>query len=124
MNQLLLLTWLGYFVLTAPFLHDTICYFAPFFFLFVNLSCFLAAAFTDPGIVPRRHKNLVDSYIAYFLESNASKYSYCVTCRIIKPERTRHCKHCNNCVQVLSCVLTIDLYACLFVCAYICVSYP
>jgi palmitoyltransferase ZDHHC9/14/18 len=66
--------------------------------LFVSTVIFLLlTAFTDPGIIPRRPPSqLLESMSAEMRE----KVQYCHTCRIVRPPRAKHCRYCDNCVEV------------------------
>jgi len=51
----------------------------------------------DPGIIPRHPPSqLVESMPLEMKE----RMNYCPTCHIVRPPRTKHCRHCNNCIQV------------------------
>ncbi|CAN0435144.1 unnamed protein product, partial [Hapterophycus canaliculatus] len=47
------------------------------------------------GIIPRRAASGLPDSIP---EDVRDQLSYCITCHIVRPPRTKHCKHCNNCV--------------------------
>ncbi|CAM9427384.1 unnamed protein product, partial [Heterosigma akashiwo] len=48
------------------------------------------------GIIPRHPPSqLVESMPPEMKE----KMNYCPTCHIVRPPRTKHCRHCNNCIQ-------------------------
>ncbi|CBJ32842.1 conserved unknown protein [Ectocarpus siliculosus] len=61
-------------------------------------GCFVSlvfSSFLDPGIIPRRAASGLPDSIP---EDVRDQLSYCITCHIVRPPRTKHCKHCNNCV--------------------------
>eukprot|EP00429_Kryptoperidinium_foliaceum_P068608 CAMPEP_0176059744 /NCGR_PEP_ID=MMETSP0120_2-20121206/29774_1 /TAXON_ID=160619 /ORGANISM="Kryptoperidinium foliaceum, Strain CCMP 1326" /LENGTH=352 /DNA_ID=CAMNT_0017393281 /DNA_START=55 /DNA_END=1109 /DNA_ORIENTATION=+ len=76
----------------------------------VILLCFMLASFTNPGIVPRSAaipQELVPNYLdmqgnplSRFLRINnvTVKQKFCLTCRIFRPPRSKHCSYCDNCV--------------------------
>lgn len=56
-----------------------------------------AAALREPGVLPRLPVSwLLDSLPS--CERDAA--NYCPTCKLLRPERARHCRYCNNCVEV------------------------
>jgi len=63
----------------------------------LNLIFLFLTAFTDPGIIPRRPPSkLLENMSADARE----KMQYCHTCRIVRPPRAKHCRYCDNCVEV------------------------
>ena len=70
-------------------------------------STYLAAALTDPGILPRAERGLYQAAGTQTLrpprhqnvvaEGNV-RLHYCDSCRIFRPPRAAHCIICNNCV--------------------------
>lgn len=93
---------MAYFELIAPYLDSVNCYRLCFVMLQINLNGLLLSSFTEPGIIPRCYsmEMFVDPIYRTYLHRNAQKLNYCMTCKIIKPDRTRHCKYCDNCVRV------------------------
>jgi hypothetical protein len=63
----------------------------------LNLLFLFLTAFTDPGIIPRRPPSkLLENMTA----ESREKLQYCHTCRIVRPPRAKHCRYCDNCVEV------------------------
>jgi len=63
----------------------------------LNLLFLFLTAFTEPGIIPRRPPSkLLENMSADARE----KMQYCHTCRIVRPPRAKHCRYCDNCVEV------------------------
>jgi len=74
------------------------------------LFSFLAAAFTQPGIVPKNEKipkeleNKLDLRSRFpqhrFLRINGItiKQKFCATCNVFRPPRSKHCQQCDTCV--------------------------
>ncbi|ETV72013.1 hypothetical protein, variant 1 [Aphanomyces astaci] len=60
--------------------------------LYINiLVWFCFTAFRDPGLVPQRYDQLVDTDIA--------PDRFCTVCLVHKPPRRSHCSTCNCCVD-------------------------
>lgn len=90
------------------------------FFAVSSVSFLILASCTDPGIIPRReviiaYKGLrerLQKQLGYdplngslhqvnnciSLDLKRQGYSWCSTCRIVKPPRASHCSNCDNCV--------------------------
>lgn len=68
--------------------------------LFVlNISLLLLTAFTEPGIIPRRPPtHNAESEAA--MNGLKDKLQFCNTCHIVRPPRAKHCRYCDNCVEV------------------------
>ncbi|TFK54753.1 hypothetical protein OE88DRAFT_1653233 [Heliocybe sulcata] len=79
----------------------------------LTLSCMLATAFRDPGILPRNldpdppypttspSDGGVKAPLPRDLRVRAGvvRVKYCPTCKIYRPPRSSHCKMCDNCVD-------------------------
>eukprot|EP01041_Mallomonas_annulata_P010219 gene10219-21307_t len=90
-------TWLTYLGLIVPLMNLPICYIIGLLFFFFNVLFLLITAFTEPGIIPRRPPSqLLES----MSEEMRDKVQYCHTCRIVRPPRAKHCRYCDNCVEV------------------------
>jgi len=57
-----------------------------------------AAAFTDPGFIPRGNEPTPKRREDY-MRPNGQKF--CDTCRIWRPLRAKHCRYCDACVKKL-----------------------
>jgi hypothetical protein len=63
----------------------------------VNFLFLFLTALTDPGIIPRRPPS---SLLQNMSADAREKMQYCHTCRIVRPPRAKHCRYCDNCVEV------------------------
>ncbi|CAM9262645.1 unnamed protein product, partial [Chrysoparadoxa australica] len=54
----------------------------------------VVCAMLDPGILPRQ---LPTPGAENMSIETQRRLNYCVTCHIVRPPRTKHCRHCNNC---------------------------
>jgi hypothetical protein len=118
-------TWIFYVAVIAPFTaqNQSVNTLIALVFLVLNMSLLIATATTDPGIVPRKPlpRSLLLSLsvqggagggpVEYhearrryedLQRALAAKkgLQFCATCKIARPPRARHCKHCDNCVMV------------------------
>ena len=90
-------TWLTYLGLLVPLMDIPLCYLIGLLFFILNVLFLLITAFTEPGIIPRRPPSqLLES----MSEEMRDKVQYCHTCRIVRPPRAKHCRYCDNCVEV------------------------
>jgi len=76
----------------------------------VMLVSFLCAAFLNPGIVPRndripreldkRKDDIRNLPLPRYLRINGItiKQKFCMTCKVFRPPRSKHCSYCDNCV--------------------------
>jgi palmitoyltransferase ZDHHC9/14/18 len=96
---LIILTWSCYFAIVLPLQEKVFLYSIKILRIstilnVVNLFLLLITACTEPGIKPRCSK------LTSFNEIRLLKNSYCNICNIYKNQRTKHCRFCNNCVEV------------------------
>jgi len=77
-----------------------------------TIAMHLTVAYTDPGIIPRKQKSIVqetgDPYLDAVNSPPVSKQvkvrnkpitcKLCSTCNVYRPPRTVHCSTCDNCV--------------------------
>mmetsp|Transcript_17071 Transcript_17071/g.19168 ORF Transcript_17071/g.19168 Transcript_17071/m.19168 type:complete len:365 (+) Transcript_17071:359-1453(+) len=75
--------------------------------LFLSTVVFmLLTQFSDPGIIPRRKVFALNGSVPEKFSSEVvirtpdHGLKYCNTCQIYRPERTSHCRDCDNCVEV------------------------
>lgn len=86
--------------------------------LYILTAYYMLLCFTtEPGIIPRNHPDYsskeLNSLLNELDEENKNikdeskikpsifKEKLCETCNIIRPPKTSHCRHCDNCVQNL-----------------------
>jgi len=68
----------------------------------LSLVVLMKTAFTDPGIIPRRHcldRRDPPSPQDICVDGRFIRLKFCSTCKIIRPPRSFHCDICNNCVE-------------------------
>lgn len=99
---LIFLSWTQYIMLIAPFLHWHKLYLAATVLFFANFVFLFSVACKDPGILPRQHFRNEKSASTGIIRKDAAalKTQFCKICNIWRPSRARHCKYCDNCVDV------------------------
>jgi len=67
----------------------------------LSLVVLMKTAFTDPGIIPRRHckHRMPPTPQDICVDGRFVRLKFCSTCKIIRPPRAFHCDICNNCVE-------------------------
>jgi len=90
-----------FFILVVPYFQVPLRYsvggISGFIYL-LALRFLFAAAFTDPGFIPRGKEPQPKTRENY-TRPNGQKF--CETCRIWRPLRAKHCRYCNACVKKL-----------------------
>lgn len=96
---MIVMTWLLYMVMVVPFLHEEEqqLYSVSISLCTINLTLLLCTATCDPGILPRRRSELHEAVRS---ETYLLKTQFCRICNIVRPSRARHCKFCDNCVDI------------------------
>jgi len=99
---LLILSWAEYAFLVIPFLNDPRLYLIPLAGGTVNIALLFCTAFADPGILPRQHFQDEEKEKTNAIRRDATilKSNFCRICNIWRPYRARHCKYCDNCVDI------------------------
>lgn len=94
---MIIITWLLYAAMVVPFLHEQQLYSVSISLCTINLTLLLCTATCDPGILPRRRSQLHEAVQS---ETYLLKTQFCRICNIVRPSRARHCKFCDNCVDI------------------------
>jgi palmitoyltransferase ZDHHC9/14/18 len=81
----------------VPLLEIPLLFFIGLFIFVGNIIFLFLTAFTEPGIIPRRPPSKLFESLSQDIRD---KVQYCHTCRIIRPPRAKHCRYCDNCVEV------------------------
>jgi palmitoyltransferase ZDHHC9/14/18 len=94
---LLIVTYSLFLGLIVPLLEFPLLFYIGLFLCIGTLVFLLLTAFTEPGIIPRRPPSKLLESLAPDVRE---KVQYCHTCRIVRPPRAKHCRYCDNCVEV------------------------
>jgi hypothetical protein len=111
----LTLSTILFFIFESKYLSDELNVFVPIIIgllYAVSLINLIIASFIDPGIIRRfeltneKKKNKENNEnkikrknLKIFQLGRIMTYKYCHTCGIIRPNRSSHCRECNNCVE-------------------------
>uniref|UniRef100_A0A8R1TV01 Palmitoyltransferase n=1 Tax=Onchocerca volvulus TaxID=6282 RepID=A0A8R1TV01_ONCVO len=92
---ILAVTWLLYLHAFAGW------YWQISFFIFVILApvLFLWIVFSDPGVVTVSHKERCEMIRDMWEKENHPTVSFCSTCLLKRPARSKHCSVCDRCVK-------------------------
>lgn len=56
---------------------------------------------TDPGTITKENcEEYIKKFDDFYDDMTFKRKNECVTCKLIKPARSKHCKLCNRCVSV------------------------
>ena len=109
---LLILSWAEYAFLVIPFLNDPRLYVIPLAGGAINIALLFCTALADPGILPRQHFHKADHERIEDIRRDATilKSNFCRICNIWRPYRARHCKYCDNCVDIFDHHCPVSVY--------------
>ena len=103
-----------FLIFEAEYLSDELTIFIPILIviLYVIILLYLIlATFCDPGIIrkffinnnininEKKDENNERIFSKIFHLGKIISYKYCYTCGIMRPNKSTHCKVCNNCVE-------------------------
>jgi len=108
--MLIIIPFCGFLAVETPFLAEfTSFYFLLPFLLLVILTfaSLFAAAFSDPGILPRtslgtKYDSLhppPNRFTSINLVGQEASLKWCHTCGLWRPPRSSHCSDCDHCVE-------------------------
>jgi hypothetical protein len=96
------LSWFEFIFLVIPFTRMPYLLVAALGLCTLNVVLAISVAISDPGIQPRLlfRKDKSASVNLIRKDAAALQYQFCKLCNIWRPARARHCKYCDNCVDV------------------------
>lgn len=96
---LMMVTWAVFYFAILSYTHSVILNQICLILVLLNISLALITATTDPGIYVRR--SIASEPVIYRedLQKQLGE-QYCSICCIVRRERARHCRLCDNCVDV------------------------
>lgn len=93
------ISWAILLLFILPYIHLPLLYDVAVTLVSLSFLTLLGTAFTDPGIYPRRKTfSSGDLYRQDMIAAVGDRY--CTLCCIVRKPRARHCKFCDNCVDV------------------------
>ena len=95
---LLFLTSVAYIIGIAPLLQSVNSIYVEVALYLINMTALLLTSFTDPGIIPRYHTSSMLSDV--YSEIKGTEINFCSICHIFRPNRAKHCRHCDVCIDV------------------------
>jgi palmitoyltransferase ZDHHC9/14/18 len=96
---LLVVTYILFLGLLVPLTNIPLFEYLGMVLFVLNISSLLVTAFTEPGIIPRRPPTH-DAESESAVEGLKDKLQFCNTCHIVRPPRAKHCRYCDNCVDL------------------------
>lgn len=114
---LILISWIQYTLLIVPFIHWNELYLTALALFTLNLTLLFSVACTDPGILPRQHFRNEKSASANIIRKDAMALhsNFCKICNIWRPSRARHCKYCDNCVDIFDHHCPVSMFICVII---------
>ena len=99
---LIILSFCQYLLLIQPFIHHDFLILCAVGVGTSNIVLLLMTALSDPGIRPRQlfRTDMATSVGLIKKDATILKSNFCKVCNIWRPSRTRHCKFCDNCVDI------------------------
>jgi hypothetical protein len=99
---MILISWVEYALLVIPFTHASVLYVIAVGLCTITIALLGIVSFTDPGIQPRQHFRNDRSASTTLIKKDAAvlNTNFCKICCIWRPNRARHCRYCDNCVDV------------------------
>lgn len=98
-SSLLFFTYAIFLGLLVPLTHIILFEYLGLMLFVMNISLLFMTAFTEPGIIPRRQPSH-DSDSESVVDGLKDKLQFCHSCHIVRPPRAKHCRYCDNCVEV------------------------
>jgi palmitoyltransferase ZDHHC9/14/18 len=99
---MIVLSWTAFIILVIPFAHIPYLLVVAVGLCSLNIVLAVSVAVSDPGIQPRLlfRKDKSASINLIRKDAAALQTQFCKICNIWRPSRARHCKYCDNCVDV------------------------
>ena len=95
---LLFFTSVAYIIGIAPLLQSVNSIYVEIALYLINMTTLLLTSFTDPGVIPRYHTSSMLSDV--YSELKGTEINFCSICHIFRPNRAKHCRHCDVCIDV------------------------
>jgi palmitoyltransferase ZDHHC9/14/18 len=95
-----------FFLFVTPYIWTKVTYAIPIlsgFFYLMTVGFYFKTMTTDPGIIPRKHILEIMSQSSELFMTDIISIDmnrFCPTCQIYKPNRSHHCRYCDNCVEI------------------------
>lgn len=98
-TSLLIVTYGLFLGLLVPLTHMPLFEYLGGLLFILNITLLFMTAFTEPGVIPRRQP-LHDKESEAVVDGLKDKLQFCHSCHIVRPPRAKHCRYCDNCVEV------------------------
>lgn len=96
---LIILTWVLFLFGVCPFIPSYLSL-AGLWMFSINISLLFTTICTEPGIIIHNKAN----------NEHMELQEFCQVCLLQRPARARHCRFCNQCVQIFDHHCPVSLY--------------